>query len=321
MGRDFKNEFSWSTSRDRLFQRCRRAYYWRYYAHWGGWGRDATDEQRIAYRLGKQDSFATWGGTIVHDVIEDAIKALIQRGTPIELDALKADARARLRTGWVQSRDGHWARDPKRNVQLWEHYYGDEDSRRPERTKRVADTVYTALEGFVAGPFPELIARTPREAFLNIEILDTIQIDGAKVYVKPDLAFRHPDHGDVWLVDWKTGTPKEVDDFQVRTYALWARTKHGVEPAQVRGVLVYLARGEQKDFGVDEEGLAAAEQRIRESLGGMRSSLRDPDNNVGDLADFPMADDDSVCRWCNFRQLCFGRAGVPGAEQAGDAYP
>jgi hypothetical protein len=134
---DFKNEFSWSPSRDRLFDRCLRAYYWRYYAHWNGWRSDAPEEARVAYRLGKQDSFPTWGGTIVHDVVEGAIKGLRDFHRPIDVERLHGEAKQRLRSGWVESRDGAWVRDPKRKVSLWEHYYGGPEDRSKERTERV----------------------------------------------------------------------------------------------------------------------------------------------------------------------------------------
>ncbi len=315
---DFKNEFSWSPSRDRLFERCRRAYFWRYYAHWNGWRRDAPEEARVAYRLGKQDSFPTWGGTIVHDLVEVAIKNLRDFHQPVSLDKLKADARARLRREWVQSRDGAWRRDPKRNVSLWEHYYGGPDDRSKERTQRVEDVVYTSLTHFAEGPFPPLLARLDRSQYRSIEALDSIKVDGNTVYVKPDLAFENPDDGTLWLVDWKTGSPKEADRFQVATYALYAREKWGVDPAQARGVLAYLYTGQQDVVDVSKDAVDAAEEQIRASMQTMRSRLRDADDNAAHRDDFPRNDDETACSWCNFRQLCDGGAGVPGAELAGD---
>jgi len=34
---DLVNEFSWSRTRDNVFQECRRRYYYQYYGAWGGW--------------------------------------------------------------------------------------------------------------------------------------------------------------------------------------------------------------------------------------------------------------------------------------------
>jgi CRISPR/Cas system-associated exonuclease Cas4 (RecB family) len=315
---DFKNEFSWSPSRDRLFERCLRAYYWRYYAHWNGWRRDSPEEARVAYRLGKQDSFPTWGGTIVHDVVEGAVKALRDFHQPIDVDKMKAEAKKRLRTGWVESRDGQWIRDPKRKVSLWEHYYGGPDDRSKERTQKVEDVVYTSLDNFASGPFPPLLARLDRSQYRAIEALDSIKVDGNTVYVKPDLAFDHPDDGTVWLVDWKTGRPKEADQFQVATYALYAREKWGVDPAQARGVLAYLYDGTQEIVDVAAAAVDTAADRIRESMKKMQSPLVDIPNNEADRKAFPLNEDQKSCGWCNFKQLCFGGGDVPGAQLAGD---
>jgi len=47
----FKNEFSWSISRDRVFQTCPRQYYFNYYGYWGGWETDAPERTRQIYVL------------------------------------------------------------------------------------------------------------------------------------------------------------------------------------------------------------------------------------------------------------------------------
>jgi DNA-directed RNA polymerase subunit RPC12/RpoP len=41
----------------------------------------------------------------------------------------------------------------------------------------------------------------------------------------------------------------------------------------------------------------------------MKALLLDPVDNVARLEDFPMIDRPQVCRRCNFRRLCFPRAG------------
>jgi len=45
----FKNEFSWSVSRDSTFRKCHRMYYYQYYGSWGGWNDDADDKTRTVY--------------------------------------------------------------------------------------------------------------------------------------------------------------------------------------------------------------------------------------------------------------------------------
>ncbi|MCO4768642.1 MAG: PD-(D/E)XK nuclease family protein [Deltaproteobacteria bacterium] len=312
-----ENRFSWSPSRARLFGDCRRAYWYRYYGQWFGWEVDAPAKVRIAYRLGKMDTLDTWAGTIVHDLIEQAIKKA-RWGRPIRGEELRQQARARLRVGWVQSRDGHWRHEPKRCTNLMEHYYADSTGLGKPRTDAIAERVYTALDNFVNGPFPELLARLPRDHWRSIEGLDSLEVAGQTVYVKPDLAFEHPDDGTTWLVDWKTGLPSDKDDFQVATYALFAGSKWGVAPESCRGVLVYLGLGEEKQVDVTAEALAKARAAIEDSIAAMREPLREVEKNVADRPDFPMTDDRTRCGFCAFRQLCFGGEGVPGAALAED---
>ena len=318
MGRVFTNKFSWSNSREKLFRTCLRAYWWRYYGHWGGWSYSASPESRIAYRLGKMDSLPTWAGSIVHDTIQESIEALRDSGTPIDCETLRTRARNRLRKGWVESRDALWVRQPKQCVSLKEHYFGEQDALSIERTGEIAERIYTSLQSFCSGPYPGLLARLAPEDFRNVEVLDSMLIDGQTVYVKPDLAFIHPDDGLLWLVDWKTGRPRIEDDLQLATYALFAQSKWGSEPNEVRGVLSYLATGEERRVELSQQALDDAREKIRNSMSEMRTLLHDVDENVAVQSDFPQTEDKVRCRRCNFRQMCEGSAGIPGAELAGD---
>ena len=42
---DFKNEFSWSKSRDNIFNECKKEYFFNHYGFWNGW--DNHEEERI----------------------------------------------------------------------------------------------------------------------------------------------------------------------------------------------------------------------------------------------------------------------------------
>ena len=47
---ELKNTFSWSYSASEDFDACRRKRYWSKYGMWGGWDRNASNEQKAAYR-------------------------------------------------------------------------------------------------------------------------------------------------------------------------------------------------------------------------------------------------------------------------------
>ena len=259
--------------------------------------------------------FATWSGTIVHDTVEQAIRRLLDVGEPILEETLIRRAREALRLGWVQSRDGLWRDHPKQAVNLWEHYYGEEADRQKDRTEDLSRRVYQSLRHFAEGPFPEELSALPPGAVRNLEVLESIRVSERVVWVKPDLAFAAGER--LWLVDWKTGTPKEEDRFQVSTYALLARDGWGIPPERVGARLVYLYLGEERSFDIDIEAVDAVKREIEASMETMLAVLRNPDKNEAAREDFPMTTDPAECRRCNFRQLCFGDDGVPGARVMG----
>jgi hypothetical protein len=79
---ELKNEFTWSFSRRQTFESCRRRYWFRYYAFWGGWNRDAPELARKAYFFSKMASLAMLVGTAVHETIADVLRALRSRREP-----------------------------------------------------------------------------------------------------------------------------------------------------------------------------------------------------------------------------------------------
>ena len=94
----FNNEFSWSISRDRVFQTCPRQYYFNYYGYWGGWEINAPQRVRQIYILKQLKNRYMWAGAKVHDCIERTLTNL-QRGISVlDVDqivdiTLKPDAR------------------------------------------------------------------------------------------------------------------------------------------------------------------------------------------------------------------------------------
>ena len=78
----FKNQFSWSISRDRVFKTCPRQYYFNYYEYWGGWEINAPRRVRQIYVLKKLINRYMWAGAKVHDCIERTLTNL-QRGISV----------------------------------------------------------------------------------------------------------------------------------------------------------------------------------------------------------------------------------------------
>jgi hypothetical protein len=78
----FKNEFSWSISRDCIFQTCPRHYDFNYYEYWGGWEINSPQRVKQIYVLKQLKNRYMWAGAKVHDCIERTLTNL-QRGISV----------------------------------------------------------------------------------------------------------------------------------------------------------------------------------------------------------------------------------------------
>ena len=64
----FKNEFSWSKTRDEIFKTCPRQYWFAYYGFWNGWLKDAPERTRQIYVLKNLKNRQTWAGEKIHQL-------------------------------------------------------------------------------------------------------------------------------------------------------------------------------------------------------------------------------------------------------------
>ena len=84
----FKNEFSWSITRDRVFQSCPRQYYYNYYGYWGGWEMDAPERTRQTYILKNLKNRFMWAGEKVHDCIKHTLTNLRRDISILDVDQI-----------------------------------------------------------------------------------------------------------------------------------------------------------------------------------------------------------------------------------------
>ncbi|HSM91571.1 MAG TPA: PD-(D/E)XK nuclease family protein [Anaeromyxobacteraceae bacterium] len=306
---DLQNEFSWSKSRHEKFKECRRAYYYTYYGSWGGWEAQHGSAVRELYVLKKLSTRWQWAGSVVHEAIRQLLERAKLRGELTPVDALVQRTRERARAQWAGSRDKSYWREASKIVGLVEHEYGEPVAN--DEWKRLYDQVIEgSLRAFYASPTLEVIRRTPRDAWLTIDRLDSWDFEGSKIWMAIDFAYRDGD-GRVHVLDWKTGKERGVDHLQVGTYALYARNKWGVGPDGVVGGLVYLVgsgegagAGERVEVSVDEATLSSCEQEMRASIGAMRAALQDPARNVAGIEAFPQMEERERCKRCPYRRPC-----------------
>ena len=304
---EFKNEFRWSVSKQQTFDTCKRQYYYRYYGMWNGWRRDASEEARTCYRLSKMQTLPMLAGTVVHELVEMLLKGVQAQRTLPALVELQEEGRDRLNVAWQQSENQRWLQDPKRNANLFEHYYDKEVA--DERKAEIRARVFDSLTNFYHSPTFARIRQIPNESWRSIEDFQKFEIDGVPLSLVMDLAIDID--GALEIYDWKTGGVAESNEQQLITYAICAEQEWGYDLDRIRLNLFYLTENHlappsRVSPAQREEAITA----IRHQCELMQSLLVDPINNVAQKGDFVMTDDRRRCEWCFFQELCYG--GPPG---------
>ena len=286
--------FSWSASRHDTFASCRRRYYYSYYA--------AREDEEIK-RLKKLSALPLWAGSVVHDTIEWFLKKHDTLPPPEEQDALiRRVVHTGMLSDWRESELGSL------RFRLFEHEY---DVPVEQEDKRIAvNTVMRSLRNFFRSETLGQALAAGRERWLALEDLVSFHVDDVEVLLRMDLAFRDQE-GRVVIVDWKTGRREgRFNEIQVAGYALYATEQGWVDSAEeIATELNYLVIPRAVRRGVTQKKVEHARDFIRKSSGNMKALLLDPVENLARLEDFPMIDRPRVCRRCNFRMLCFPRAG------------
>jgi hypothetical protein len=297
---DLVNEFSWSRSRDHLFQECRRKYYYHYYGSWGGWEPDAHPDVRRLYVLKQLSSRQQWAGKLVHEGVEMVVRSL-HSGSLLPETWLVPEIVKRMRREWKASHDRRYWEDPKGGA-LFEHEYsvavGDEG------WQILRDHLIRCLRNFYRLDLLNDIRKTPPDRWILIEEIRAFIFDGTPLYGAPDFGYWTTDDR-LALVDWKTGGGNaETSAFQLGIYALYAQEVLGVEPSRVDLFEVNLREPKVTVLPWDEAKLSEVKERLQLSIRSMKAWLRDPSLNLAFMEDFERTEDLRLCRWCNFRAVC-----------------
>ena len=307
-----KNTFSWSFSASADFEQCRRRRYWSKYGMWGGWGRNASDEQKTAYRLNKMDN--RWG--LMGQAAENAIMWVLkqrQQGNPVTADdGWKKIARPFMTKKWNESLEGNWRSAPKQFCCLRDHYYsklsGEEEK---EAKRKVAAQIQNCIENFINTVLPRIETIKPAQEFqiATPEAGGDVEhffYEGVKIYSIPDYAYKIGD--EVHIHDWKAGKIKaDQHKLQLSLYALWAIVKHGATLDKIFLYVEYLNEGQVLPFQITEEQLEETKMLMSDSVGEMTEYLVDHDRDKNEplpKEEWELAMDPASCGMCDFYELC-----------------
>jgi len=284
--------FAWSASRHDTFATCPRKYYYSYYG---------ILEDPEVQRLKQLSALALWAGSVVHETIEDFLRANDAVPEPAVQEALiRSVVHDRMLKEWKQSEGG------TQGFRLFEHEYTQPIEQ--EDKKILVGIVMRSLRNFFKSPLLREAFKVKRSAWLSMEELVSFHVDDVPVFLRMDLAFRD-ERDRVRIVDWKTGRRAgKFNEVQVAGYALYAAEKGWAKSAtEISTELAYLIWPRYVRKDVTQPVLDTARRFVTRSAKTMRALLNDPDGNNARIEDFPRIDKPRVCRRCNFRKLCFPR--------------
>jgi len=292
------NSLTWSCSRDRLFNDCRRAYYYHYYGAWGGWEASAPEENRKTYLLKNIQGVDAWVGDSVHKVIKALIES-IKAGSPLGHDQARRKIKEMLVTGWRQSNEKLWQKHIKKNLNLFEHYYNKE--LKPDVLALKIKKAVSSIDNFYARGLFDTFSALGRESFLAVDELDSFDEGGVRVFAVPDCAIKDERYV---LYDWKTGKPSDKDIFQLSFYVLYAGKKWHAAYSDVEIIPVYISDPNSVITPIKPYPIDKIKEHMTLSIAAMRGVLLKGRSDAADIDLCPRTDNLRRCAFCRFQAIC-----------------
>lgn len=297
---DFKNEFSWSKSRDELFGECKRKYYFNHYGYWGGWDPTAPERIRELYILKNLSTRQIWIGQVVHDIIRYYLIKL-KSGEEVTSGHLIFRLKKRLKEDLNCSEAGIYKKFPKR-CGLVEHEYKMLISK--EEWDELFKYAEKCIMNFYNSDILKGIKKEDIDKWLFLEDFLSFDFEGTKVYLIIDFAIKNEDN-QVVLYDWKTGKERDVEmDVQLACYALYVLQKWNLSPDRIIIKKFNVALDKEDEFKVTAQTIEDIKDYIRKSIEAMKNILKDKEKNVAEEDNFQKTIEVKNCLRCNFKKVC-----------------
>ncbi len=278
----------WSASRYDTFVRCKRLYFYTYYAKF-----DLDFPTHQIKALKSLTTIPLEIGNIAHDMIKSLLERLQISDEPVDREKF-------LR--YVRRKTLDYCQKPFQEV-----YYSELDKIDVENM--VYLPVVAALEAFMNSRRFEWIQSQPMQNRTRWIIeppgFGETRIEGLKAYCKVDFLFPENEH--YVVLDWKTGKEDRYRHHaQLLGYVYWASFHLRAPSDEIVPIVAYLApayKEVQLEMQPDEiKGFAA---KVRKQTADMYEYCSTIKANVPlEKNVFPLTHIVSYCHYCNFRELC-----------------
>ena len=268
---------AWSFSKHRLWNLCKRAYYYRYI----GTALRNSKEVNIQKlkKLKNLNSRFSLQGKLIHEAIENQI-GQYYLGRKMNEDGAKTQYTQRVE---------HYR---KMASEILTEYFNGEP---------IDDIFFDNIRAngidqismFFGVIWPQLEDLD----YLRHEKFDRFKISDVEVIVKVDYISKTKD-GTIVVSDWKTGADNEEyeNDLQLGSYVLWAMENYDKKPEEIKSELIYLTTGIMRSYEFSIEELEAIKRTIVKDFEDMNRTI--------DIDYFKPDPNPKKCLSCQFATIC-----------------
>lgn len=285
----FSPILGWSSSRYETFDKCKRQYYYTYYQNY--------IKDVPSYKLAILKSLTSIPleiGNIIHDVIEAFLRRLQKSTSDIDEKRFYNYAISKAKVNFSQKT-------------FCEVYYKQIDAIDMEEVNR---RITKCLNNFLSSPVYHWIFMKAITNSTNWMIepngYGETRINKLKAYCKMDFLFPVDDH--IYILDWKTGkrdTYKHSN--QLIAYAVAASNNFHVPWNIIFPKIVYLfPEFDEFEITLKENDCNVFFEKVLQQTQQMYEYCIDVEKNIPRSIDsFPQTPIQSLCRYCNYQELCF----------------
>lgn len=264
-------DFSWSSSRARMFEECNLCYGLHYYGAHNGWLRQATPLAAAAYRYKVTRSTE---GMLMDSVITNIYNHHYK--DEIGADEFKQLVRHDLNTAFSASKNhkDDWYKKPKKFPVLTEMIRTDKLD--PDLVQEVLGKMESIVENFYLTKTSEELKDTHKLIHLSrFNKFIAKRLDNLTIFVGIHLLYQRDD-GKMVAVNYKTSNQQSHID-QLGSIALYLMHEYGFELDEIVLRDEFLLTGEHKEYYLDEMDIEEMYDVIEDSVSMMAEHVVDGD--------------------------------------------
>ncbi len=268
---------AWSFSKHRLWNLCKRSYYYRYIGT--ALKESSTYDIYRLKRLKDLNSKYVLQGFLIHEAIENQL-GQHRIGRDLSESGTKAQFVNRLEQFRKMA--------PESIIEFFNGLPLDDlffDTIREEGKEKIS-----MFFGVIWPQIKDL-------EYLKHEEFDKFKIGNVEVIVKVDYVSKTKT-GIIVITDWKTGSDNEEyeNDLQIGTYVFWAMDYYQKQPSEIRSEMAYLKTGMMRAYPFNTEELENLKNQIVEDFQQMNKSY--------EIDDYPADPSPKKCISCQFGTIC-----------------